>query len=212
MAERTAKRSMRWPVALLSLSPILAILAACDGAAESAPSAAADVVRIPLDETGIREATAMASPDTQNGVWMVAESGQAINFGNVGEGPLLTLACNLGELPSEFVIIRHAEALPGQSALFPIIGNGMRSRFLADTALATGENGGEWLWEARLPANDPQLDVFAGTRDLTATLPGRGMLEIRGSRIPGEFLEWCRAGGETPNAQPAEPAVEDEDS
>ncbi len=64
--------------------------------------------------------------------------------------------------------------------------------------------GNEWRWEAHVPAADPQLDIFEGTRELTATLPGRGMLEIAGSRIPGEFVAWCRAGGEMPEASPSE--------
>jgi len=144
-----------------------------------------------MEEAAPRAARADPSPDTSDAFWTVAESGVAIRFGNSDEEPLLTLGCDLQADPIEFVIIRHAEALPDQSALFPFVGNGMRSRFLADTTLANGE----WRWEARLPAGDPQLDVFAGTRDLTATLPGRGMLEIAGSRIPGEFVEWCRAGG-----------------
>ena len=72
-----------------------------------------------------------------------------------------------------------------------MIGNGMRSRFLVDTRLSDGE----WLWEATVSADDPKLDVFTGTRQLLATLPGGGMLDIQGSRIPGEFVTWCRAGG-----------------
>ena len=90
--------------------------------------------------------------------------------------------------------------MPGQTALFPIYGNGVRSRFLADATLADEE----WRWEARLPASSPQLDVFAGPRQLIATLPGKGMLEIEGSRIPGEFVEWCRAGGRVMMAEERE--------
>lgn len=103
----------------------------------------------------------------------------------------MTLACDVDSVPPELIIIRHARAFPGQTALFPVLGNGMSSRFPVDATL----DDGEWHWEARLLADDPQLDVFSGTRDITATLPGRGMLEIGGGRITGEFLEWCRAGG-----------------
>jgi len=172
---------------------ILALLTACGQASEPTP----ETQRIALDDTGPREARAYPSPDTAESFWTVAESGQAIRFGDSGEDPWLTLECDLEETPIGFTIIRHAEALPGQSALFPFVGNGMRSRFLTDARLSDGE----WRWETKLPVNDPQLDVFAGTRDLTATLPGRGMLEIRGSRIPGEFLDWCRAGGRTPEVE-----------
>lgn len=169
------------------------VLAACGQTSEPAP----ETQRITLEDTGPREARAYPSPDTLNALWTVADSGQAIRFSNAGEDPWLTLECDLEETPIQFIIIRHAEALPGQSALFPFVGNGMRSRFLADAQLSDGE----WRWEARLPVADEKLDVFAGPRDLTATLPGRGMLEIRGSRIPGEFLEWCRAGGRTPEVE-----------
>ncbi len=168
-------------------------LAACGQASEPAP----DAQRAVPQDTAPRQARADPSPDTSAAFWTVSETGQAIRFGNSDEDPLLTLGCNLRATPAEFVIIRHTDALPDQSALFPFVGNGMRSRFLADTRLSNGE----WRWEARLPVGDPQLDVFAGTRDLTATLPGRGMLEIAGSRIPGEFLDWCRAGGRAPEVE-----------
>ncbi|WP_340589453.1 hypothetical protein [Erythrobacter alti] len=166
---------------------LLLTLAACGQSSEPAP----EPQRIALEAADSREAIAYPSPDTSDAFWTVSETGQAIRFGNADESPLLTLGCNLQSTPIELVIVRHADALPGQSALFPFVGNGMRSRFFADTKLVDGE----WRWESRLPVGDPQLDVFAGTRDLTATLPGRGMLEIKGSRIPGEFLDWCRAGG-----------------
>ncbi len=158
--------------------------------------------QIALDDTGPPQARAFPSPDTSGAGWTVAANGQAILFSDPGADPWLTLACDLSEDPARFTIIRHAAALPGQSALFPFVGNGMRSRFLADATLGQTEDGGEWRWEAVLPVDDPQLDVFAGTRDLTATLPGRGMLEISSSRIPGQFLDWCRAGGEV--AEPEE--------
>lgn len=174
------------PLALLTL-----LLTACGPAA--APQG--EPARIALEETGPQQAQAFPSPDTSDAFWTVADNGQAIRFGIQGEPPLLTLACDLGDAAApQFRIIRHAEALPGQSALFPFIGNGMTSRFLADTVLVEGE----WRWEAQLPVADPQLDIFAGNREMTATLPGRGMLEFKGSRIPGEFLVWCRNGGRAP--------------
>ena len=173
------------------------MLAACQQTADAGPQPE----RIDLDEVGSGMPGADPSPDTSEGRWRVAEGGQGIDFAIPGQDPWLSLECHLGNEPAEFAIVRHAEALPGQKALFPFVGNGMRSRFFADAALA----GGEWRWQAELPADDPQLDVFAGTRDFTATLPGHGMLEIRGSRMPGEFLDWCRKGGETvlPGSEPA---------
>ena len=148
----------------------------------------------------------MESPDTSAATWNVAASGQAVNFGAAGQPALLSLECRLQSNPPELAIVRHAPAKPGLSALFPVIGNGVRSRFLIDAVLhedAQAETG-EWRWEATLPADDPQLDVFTGPRAITATLPGAGMLEIAGSRIPGEFVEWCRKGGAVTRAEEKE--------
>ena len=183
------------------------LLTACERQqAEALPESAQ---QMSVDDIGPPQAKAELSPDTSRAGWTVAEDGQAIRFGDAGADPWLTLACDLSEDPARFTIIRHAEALPNQSALFPFIGNGMRSRFLADTRLAETADGGEWRWEASLPVDDPQLDIFEGTREFTATLPGRGMLEIAGSRIPGQFLNWCRAGGEVPQPVVAEQVEEE---
>lgn len=183
---------MKAGFALFCLVPLLA---ACGDAADAPQD---EPTRILLENAEPPEARALASPDTSDAFWQVAESGQAVNFGNEGEAPLLTLACDLADdTPPQFVIIRHAEALPGQEALFPFVGNGMSRRFLADTVLVDGE----WRWEARLPASSAQLEIFEGSRGMFATLPGRGTLEMRGSRIPGEFLAWCRAGGELPDVE-----------
>ncbi|MFC3098725.1 hypothetical protein [Alteraurantiacibacter palmitatis] len=146
------------------------------------------------------------SPDTTDAAWRVAENGRAIEFGKPGEAALLTLACLLGDAgaPPQMLIVRHAPALPRQTALFPVIGNGMRSRFFVDARLTDGE----WRWEGVLAANDPMWDVFTGPRELQATLPGGGMLKIEGSRVPGEFVGWCRENGhmEAPGSEVAEKA------
>lgn len=188
---------------IMACSLMLAVVA-CEPATTPAP----EPERVALEEVREARGEASPSPDTSAARWSVAPGEQAIDFGNENASPLLTLECDLDTDPIELVIIRHADAFPGQSALFPFIGNGMRSRFLADAVLHESANGREWRWETRLPASDPQFDVFEGSRDFTATLPGHGMLEIGGSRMPGEFLEWCRAGGqvEQPEDLPEESA------
>lgn len=169
---------------LLCLLPLA--LAACD----RAPAPA--VQRVELTEAHtVLPPVLQQSPDTTRSTWTVAANGQAVHFGNPGAPPLISLACRPAESPPQLSVIRHAPALPGQGALFPVIGNGMRSRFLVDATLADGE----WRWEARLAASDPMLDVFTGPREMLATLPGAGTLEVGASRIPGDFVRWCRAGG-----------------
>ena len=195
----------------LASASLLALLVAACGDGTDAPVQAQ---RISLEEARAKVAEPLLSPDTKGAGWMVTANAQAIEFGRLGAPPYLTLACDVSEAPATLTIIRHVAARPGQKALFPVIGNGMISRFKVDAALRTGE----WHWEGTLPASDPQLDVFTGPRELQATLPGGGSLMIDGSRIPGEFINWCRAGGrmlrveqaeQTEAAPPAAPGAQD---
>jgi len=172
----------------------LLFLAACDRG-ESPVQAQ----RISLDEARTRASEPMASPDTTDAVWTVRPNGQAIDFAKADNSPLLSLECRLRQ--ERLAVIRHAPARPGQQALFPVIGNGLVSRFKVDATLADRE----WRWEDALPVADTQLDVFVGQAELQATLPGGGMLVIAGSRIPGEFVNWCRSGGEGPSVAKDEP-------
>ncbi len=106
--------------------------------------------------------------------------------------------------PVALRVIRHVAARPGEKALFPVIGNGLISRFKLDGTLREGE----WRWEGALPASDPLLDVFTRGGKLEATLPGGGSLAIDSSRIPGEFVTWCRAGGTLQRVEAAEKAAD----
>jgi hypothetical protein len=185
------------PVLLISC----AALAACRGEPEEPTQAQ----RISLDDARGRATEPVVSPDTRGAVWAVTGDARAIDFGHPGAAPLLTLACNLRDTPATLTLVRHTLSRPGQKALLPVIGNGTISRFKVDAALADGE----WRWEGRFAATDPQLDVFTGPRELEATLPGGGTLQIGGSRIPGEFVNWCRAGGRVQRAEAAEQAEAD---
>lgn len=180
------------PVLLISLL----FLTAC-GEGGDAPVQAQ---RISLDDARAKVAEPLLSPDTEGAKWAVTENGQAINFARAGAKPWLTLACDLREAPATIAVIRHVTARPGQKALFPVLGNGTISRFKVDAALHEGE----WRWEGEFPASDPLFDVFTGPLELQATLPGGGSLLIEGSRIPGEFVNWCRAGGRVQRAEEAE--------
>ena len=180
------------PVAFMSLL----LLAAC-GEGGDAPVQAQ---RISLDDARVTVAEPLLSPDTAGAGWTVSADQQAIAFGRPGAEPFLTLACDLREAPATLTVIRHVPARPGQKALFPVLGNGTIARFKVDAALSEGE----WRWEGVLTASDPQLDVFAGAGELQATLPGGGTLLIEGSSVPGEFVTWCRAGGQVLRAEESE--------
>jgi hypothetical protein len=178
----------------------LALLAAC-GSGEQEP---VEAQRFSLEAVRRVPPEPLLSPDTKAAAWSVTADGQAIDFGLPGEPPMMTLACDLRTTPAHLRIIRHVVGRPGAKALFPVIGNGTISRFRLDAMLHEGE----WRWEGALPASDPLLDVFVGPRELEATLPGGGSLKIAGSRIPGEFVNWCRAGGRVQRAEAAEKADE----
>jgi len=168
---------------------LLFALAACSQQPAAEPEAAQ---RIALDQAGQRSEQPLSSPDTSRAVWTVSANGKALNFGNRGAKPWLTLDCRLAQgSPPYLAVIRHASAFPGQTALIAVLGNGYVSRLPADATLADGE----WRWEASLPAIDPAWNLFIGTGDMRATLPGKGAVEIPPSPIPGEFVTWCRAGG-----------------
>ena len=176
-------------------------LTACDRAEEPV-----DPQRISLDAARGEAREPLASPDTDDARWTVAPDGQAVAFGNAGERPFLSLACRVKDDPPTIRVIRHAEARPGEKALFPVIGNGTISRFKADAALEDDE----WRWQAVVPADDALLEVFTGAREIEATLPGAGSLIISGSRVPGEFIAWCRRGGAVSEAVTEERTAEAE--
>ena len=175
----------------------LLLLAACQREQEPVQAQ-----RFSLDAARHVPTEPLSSPDTAGAAWTVTKDAQAIDFVRPGAAPLLTLACDLRKTPAQLRIVRHVVARPGEKALLPVIGNGTISRFKVDATLA----GGEWRWEGALAASDPSLDVFTGPRELEATLPGGGSLLIGGSRIPGEFVNWCRAGGRVQRVEAAEQA------
>ena len=183
----------------LAAFAVLFSLAACQGEQEPVQAQ-----RFSLDAARHVPEPPAASPDTAGAAWSVTKDAQAIDFGRPGADPLLTLACDLRKTPAQLRIVRHVVARPGEKALLPVIGNGTISRFKVDAALASGE----WRWEGALPASDPSLDVFTGPRELEATLPGGGTLLIAGSRIPGEFVNWCRAGGRVQRVEASEAGEE----
>ena len=187
----------RLPLIVATLLPLVA----CDRAEEPV-----DPQRISLDAARGEAREPLPSPDTDDARWTVAPDGQAVAFGNAGERPFLSLACRVKDDPPTIRVIRHAEARPGEKALFPVIGNGTISRFKADAALEDDE----WRWQAVVPADDALLEVFTGAREIEATLPGAGSLIISGSRVPGEFIAWCRRGGAVSEAVTEERTAEAE--
>lgn len=190
-------RVMRPCLAALSL---LVLLSACGGGdAETAPE---EAQRLALADVRRAADDPAPSPNTTDALWTVTQDGQALDFGRPDGDPLLSLGCRLRDDPPQVTITRHVGARPGQRALFPVIGNGTISRFPVDASL---ENGA-WRWQGVFAADDARLDVFTGPREIEATLPGGGTVLMAGSRVPGEFIRWCRARGRLQDALAREAA------
>lgn len=176
--------------------------------AVSACSEQPQVERIELGEVETGPGLSVSlSPDSVGAIWTISPDGKGLRFGKTPDAPYLTLFCHVTDkAPPQLSLIHHAQSEPGAKALFPVIGNGIISRFPLDaTLLREG-----WRWENRFPASSPDFDVFMGTREIQATLPGGGMLMIEPSALPREFIEWCRRNGEPlpPVPPPAADAAE----
>jgi hypothetical protein len=167
-----------------AVAAVLVLAAACHRVEQEPVQAQ----RVAFDEVPSQGEQPLASPDTKGASWTASANGQALDFGNPGARPLVTLACNSDAAPPQVTVVRHAPARAGEKALFPVIGNGKISRFEVDAARV----GDEWRWQGTLPADDLQLEVFAGARSLEATLPGGGTIKIEGSAAPGQFIAACR--------------------
>lgn len=159
--------------------------------------------RIALDQVPSGGEQPLPSPDTTGAGWTVSANGQAVDFGQPGQRPYLSLACAVKAGEPQVTVIRHVPARPGEKALFPVIGGGIISRFKVDAALADNE----WRWQGTMPADDPLLKVFEGAHALEATLPGGGTVKTKASGVPGQFLTWCREGGRAPTPSATASAV-----
>lgn len=155
--------------------------------------------RIAFDKVPTQGEQPLASPDTNGASWALSADGHTLDFGNPGARPFVSLACNADAGPPQITVIRHAPGRAGEKALFPVIGNGKISRFEVDATRA----GNEWRWQGTLPADDPQLEVFAGSNRLEATLPGGGTVKIAGSAAPGQFIAACRERAPAPAPKPS---------
>jgi len=182
-----------------------ALLSAC-GSEDPTP---AHSQRITLDRPGAPPQTFAIETETDAMAWQVRPDGRSLAWGPPGGAPQLTLECMLSdEAEPQISIIRHVAAPPGAQAFFAVLGNGMAARMKVEAALSDSE----WRWEGSYPASAAQLDVFTGPRDITATLPGGGMLEIAGSDLPRQFVQWCRNGGVDEPAEEAGVGTDDTNS
>lgn len=174
---------------------LLPLVAACKppptdaGMDRDLPEAAPTFASEPLD-----------SPDTEDAQW-VATSDTRIVYGIPGEPAQMALEC-LGEGAGAAVrLTRISPADEGAGAMMAVIGNGRIGRFEVDARAIDGR----FLWQGDARADDPRLESLIGDGEITATVPGAGMVIINSSLLPTELLAKCRGEEKPEPAQEATP-------
>lgn len=129
------------------------------------------------------------SPDTKGAIWADSSTADRIIYGIAGQHPLAALACIDAEPTPVIRLTRYAKADEGAKAFVALIGNGHIARIPIDAT----EVDGIWLWQAEVPAGDPDLEVLTGGREVAVTIPGAGRLVLNSSTRPGALIDSCRA-------------------
>lgn len=140
----------------------------------------------------------LPSPGTEGAVWAESEKGERLIYGIPGQPVLLALAC-LRDAPEPILrITRLSPADEGAGAMLALIGNGAIGRMEVDATEVSGRS----IWQGALPAADERWEPLNGPREITATVPGAGMVTINPSPLPAQFLAECRGLSEGPNTRP----------
>jgi hypothetical protein len=178
-----------------ALIPLLA-LAAC-----KPPPSDSDMARAATTISLRGPSAPLPSPDTADALWMPsANRAGRIVYGVPGEPVLLALEClRSGNPPPAIRITRHAPADRDAGALLALIGNGAIGRLEVD-ATPIGKRS---IWQGEAPADHPGWEPLNGPREITATVPGAGLVKLNPSDLPMQLLEICR-GLPTDPPSPAE--------
>lgn len=184
----------------ISSALLIALLAACSRAPETsqaAPDQPLDAVRVALPSPGPERAP---RPEGQKPAWSGNATSATLAF---PDEPLLTVSCEAGRL----VVIRHAPADKGASALFALIGNGTILRLPVEAVTVPGTKWPEW--RGNIGAGDEKVKVFLGQK-LEATLPGAGKVEVPAGAELKAVVERCAPGGAAlSDPSPAQPEASD---
>ncbi|MEO1221565.1 MAG: hypothetical protein AAFY42_09490 [Pseudomonadota bacterium] len=167
--------------------PFIALLAL---AACKPPPTDADMLR-DMPETEPTFASApLPSPITEGAMWALSQRTEGrLIYGVPGEAALLSLECDTTATPT-LRLTRTSPADEGAGALLALVGNGHIGRIMVD---ATEVSGGTY-WVGEAAALDEVWEPLAGPRELIATVPGGGTVNIDPSPLPRFLIEACRRG------------------
>jgi hypothetical protein len=167
---------------------LIGLCAAIPLAACNPPPTDADMGRDMPEVAPTFASDPLPSPETEGARW-VATSEMRIVYGIPGEPALMALECiDPGKDAAKMRITRISPADEGAGALMALIGNEAIGRIEVDAT----EIGGRFLWQGDVGARDERLDPFIGEEELTATVPGGGMVTINPDPRPTELLAVCR--------------------
>ncbi len=170
----------QWAAALAGLLTL--------GACKPPPTDAA-VARAAILPPAERPSAPIASPDTTLAVWAPSAQPERLVYGVPGKPVLMALECvDGGAVDARLRITRHAAADEGAGALLALIGNGAIGRIAVDAT----DLGGRRLWQGERAAMDEAWEPFAGPREVTATVPGAGLVRFNPSELPRTLLAECR--------------------
>ena len=133
----------------------------------------------------------LPSPDVEGAIWAGSATPGRVVYGVPGSPALMAMQCiEDSDDPdaSSVVIARISPADEGAGALMALIGNGDIGRVEMD---ATETEQGI-IWQGEFLASDTRLNALSGPREVTATLPGAGMVTLNPSQVPMRLLAECR--------------------
>ncbi len=167
--------------------PLLA-LAAC----KPPPSDEAATGRVFSDKPDAPPAP-LESPDSEGAFWANSEEAGRIIYGQAGKAPLMAMQCIGDPKVPLLQVTRLSPADKGGKAFFALVGNSHVARIAVD---ATEVPGG-FVWQGTIPANHPDLEALTGPKEVTATLPGAGMVTLNpaqdGAISAAKLVNDCRA-------------------
>ena len=170
----------------------VAIIALLALAACKPPPTDADMARDLPEAAPTFASDPQPSPETEGASWAVSPQNAArLIYGIPGDPALFALECL--EAQDEFSTIQVTRLSPaddGAGALLALVGNGHMGRIAVDAT----EVGGRNVWRGQALASDLVWEPLAGPRQLTATVPGAGMVTLNPSALPSQLIETCRTG------------------
>lgn len=166
--------------------PLLALLALA--ACKPPPSDEATTGRIFTGEPDAPPKP-LTSPDSEGAIWTMSEERGRIIYGQVGAAPLMAMRCLGGAQDARLQMTRLSPADENGQAFFALVGNSHTLRFAVDAA----EVPGGYVWQGVIAADDPDIATLTGPGEVTATLPGAGMVTLYPSAVMKQLVADCRA-------------------